>query len=668
MSLDPQFELQGHSNVIQRVVLLPSGVLASVSDDRKLCLWDLEKRALLHQSEPHAHCINDICLSPDGSVLFTVGDDGALRATDPVSLASLTAGFAHTGYVSRVLCSADGQIITGGQDGKVGLWRYLKGVFQLERMLEGHRGWVYAMGLGPDGRLYTASLNNELRVWSLPQGDALGALYGEGQGPTTSVLMSTIYIAPANTSGRGHRDAPHVLLSLPDGSLLSCAKDVRRWDMVTGEEQVLDEGVGWQIHYAALFDAGRKVALVSRTTLRLYDLEHRRELAKVKVSGSDVHALLILPGERTILVGTATGQLLAWDMQEVLCHGEQEGHGDSCNSIVWSARGDRLATGGSDSTARIWSAEGRQLAVLKHGYPNIQALGLTDELCFSGHFGHFQAWAVQGGAPRYDQVPKGMAGYNPHQLWFSPDGRYGVTTGVLHGLVRWDLATGEAMPFDDPTRYHLDLCWEPDGQTFFTSRYADKGFGDVQRWDLHSLQRLAAWGDPLSQLKRVRKSSDKDYASRLYPFPALDRMIVTSSTGQVYGHRMNGELIWVHKKGGVLMACVAEDSLLVLAPGEGKHRLLRAEDGRATPALRALPELRVLRAARDRWLVGMPNDRALIIIDRRSGEIALRQDFERPVSYSVAFSPDSRKLALGLGDGTLGIYTLQEGPEGAHWS
>jgi hypothetical protein len=64
----------------------------------------------------------------------------------------------------------------------------------------------------------------------------------------------------------------------------------------------------------------------------------------------------------------------------------------------------------------------------------------------------------------------------------------------------------------------------------------------------------------------------------------------------------------------------------------------------------------------------MPNDRALIIIDRRSGEIALRQDFERPVSYSVAFSPDSRKLALGLGDGTLGIYTLQEGPEGAHWS
>jgi WD40 repeat protein len=49
----------------------------------------------------------------------------------------------------------------------------------LQRILEGHRGEVWALALTPDGRrAVSASLDKTLRVWDLEQGEALRTLEG----------------------------------------------------------------------------------------------------------------------------------------------------------------------------------------------------------------------------------------------------------------------------------------------------------------------------------------------------------------------------------------------------------------------------------------------------------------------------------------------------------
>jgi hypothetical protein len=104
--------------------------------------------------------------SPDGKLLATGGQYGAVRLWDLASGKQVRVFNGHAGWVQGLTFSADGRTLAAGNWRNVKLWEV--GTGQLRRQLNGHEGDVTALAFSPDGRsLATGSSDTTGLVWDL---------------------------------------------------------------------------------------------------------------------------------------------------------------------------------------------------------------------------------------------------------------------------------------------------------------------------------------------------------------------------------------------------------------------------------------------------------------------------------------------------------------------
>ena len=205
---EPDQVFEGHRGPVAGLAVAPDGArLASASWDHTVRLWSLAdgtQRVL----EGHTQNVNGVTFAPDGKLLVSVGYDRAIRIWPLAGGARQT--IALSTPLNAVAIAPDGEIATGGADGKV---RFLT--------LEGREAGEVQAGATP--------------VAALAISDEGTLIAAAGIGGTVAVIDRK-----ARTVKRalvGSASPVWSVAFLPDNTLLTGGADgtIRHWNSMTGD-------------------------------------------------------------------------------------------------------------------------------------------------------------------------------------------------------------------------------------------------------------------------------------------------------------------------------------------------------------------------------------------------------------------------------------------------
>ena len=206
----PDTVLEGHTAPIAALALSPDGAtLASASWDHTVRLWPLAG-GVPRVLDGHSQNVNGVAFAPNGRTLVSVSYDLSVRIW-PLAGAASPAVVAMPVPLNAVAVSGDGEIATGGADGKV--YFLSPAGARAGEVAAGPRP-VISIAISPDGALVAAaSIGGSVGVIGRKTRDLARTLVGPGL-PVWSVAF------------------------LPDSrTLLTGGADnmIRRWNAATGE-------------------------------------------------------------------------------------------------------------------------------------------------------------------------------------------------------------------------------------------------------------------------------------------------------------------------------------------------------------------------------------------------------------------------------------------------
>lgn len=183
---------QGHADLISEVMFTPDGkALVSVSQDKTICLWDVERGDLVKTIRgqigkgPEGMLFAG-ALSPDGKILavggnLSYGGDsgyGRIRLYDLATGQHIGLLTGHEDTVESLAFSPDGKwLASGSYDTTIKMWDVAAALHvsgpptnPFAATLNGHTGSVSGVAFAPDGtKLVSASADGTLRLWNLPK-------------------------------------------------------------------------------------------------------------------------------------------------------------------------------------------------------------------------------------------------------------------------------------------------------------------------------------------------------------------------------------------------------------------------------------------------------------------------------------------------------------------
>jgi cytochrome c len=207
---EPDAVLEGHTAPIAALAVSPDGAtLASASWDHTVRLWPLAG-GVPRVLEGHTQNVNGLAFAPDGRTLVSVSYDQSVRIW-PLSDSSAATVIAMPTPLNAVAVGSDGEIVTGGADGKL---YFLTGVGGAAGEVAAGPRPVISIAISPDGALVAAaSIGGSVAVINRKTRSLARTLVGPGL-PVWSAAF------------------------LPDSrTLLTGGADniIRRWNAATGE-------------------------------------------------------------------------------------------------------------------------------------------------------------------------------------------------------------------------------------------------------------------------------------------------------------------------------------------------------------------------------------------------------------------------------------------------
>jgi WD40 repeat protein/predicted Ser/Thr protein kinase len=458
----------------------------------------------------------------------------------------------------------------------------------------GYLDGITAFTFSPDGtRLASASEERTARLWD----------------PATGALLATC---------RGHTSKVLGVAFRPDGARLvttSADGTVRQWDAATGREveSPYDRHTG-EVAAAVYSPDGQWVASAGTDrTVRVWRATGRDDVAVLHGHTESVTELAFAPDGRRLaslsrergLGGAGDGTVRTWEVDPRATLPVLHGHTSYVYPVAYSPDGRWIASGGWDSTVRLWdAATGAPCATWPHpGVVRTLAFGPGGAWLVSGTDGdeRLRVWDVATGRIRGEiQRPAGIC----WSVVVSPDGRRVAATA-----------------FRPPGSFHLAVCDVGSGEPLFTAEGMVLAYSPDGRW-------LAA-----------READEKTVALR-------------DARTHAVAARFRGHEAWVWSAafspdGRLLATCSTDRTVRVWQTDGGACRELRGHTDHVFAAAFHPGGTRLATGGRDR---------AVWLWDLARGEAVARLPGHSSYVWSLAFSPDGTTLASGSGDFTVRLW------------
>jgi WD40 repeat protein len=497
--------------------LRAEALLDDCPPDQRNWEWAYLKR----RSQPELRIINadprgvpSVAISPDGHLLASGGEGGAIRLWDAVSGEPVRTLQAHEKIVWALAFNPDGRRLASASDDQTAIvWNVRDG--RVLHRLQGHRGTVSDVAFAPDGRrLATASGDGMIRLWDVEEGR----------------LIRTY---------TGHENFVHDVDISPDGRLLASASSdgtVKLWGMDSGETVWTSPRNPTSVHCVA-FNATGKVLAVGdlRGTIRLWSVQRHEPIIDFHPHDFTVRRLAFAPAGLRLASVSSDGTVRLWGGTGRHTDAIYRGHRGHVAGVAFHPDGAQLVSGGFfDGTVRIWDA-----------------ITPPDAIELSG-----------------DGIIKGLT-----RVVISPDGRWLAATARIDGVVLWEVGTWRhvrTFPLLSPTiglGTRAELAFSSDSHFLACAIEGQP----VWIWDVEAGRELRVSSEPDTQGAIVFGPKGSELAIGVKSGRVV---FADGATGAVIRSlnvsRHPIEDLAYSPDGGRLAASDAEGTILILDPGSGK--------------------------------------------------------------------------------------------------
>lgn len=449
-----------------------------------IAIYDVKTWTKLHSLEGQEQFVLGLSYSPNNSQqVVSGGSDGTVRLWDSVKNELLFAMSGHTGYVTAVAFSPNGEnIASASSDKTIRVWSSING--ELLFTLEGHTGAVAGLAYSPTGQYIVSGCSEgTTRLWNATTG-AAGAVWCNNP---ASPILCLAHSSDGQWVASGHKDGTILLRNAKTGEI----------GATLNEHSSRVRGIAFSPSSQWIVSASRD------HTVRLWDVLAGTLVSVLNGHTADVTALTFSPDGLQVASASEDNTVRLWDVSSSDNSSDMQRHSHTgyITGVAYSPDGLSIVSSSDDRTVRTWDAStgaaGSFFLRLTSPTQVVAYFPTGEHIITAGNDdnNNFTLWNSQNGAATRD-IFSGHA--EPVlSLAVSSCGRWIITASSDKTVRLWDISLSSTQQGYNLANNNVEVtavAFSPSGAKFVTAGTDDK----AHLWDVQTRQVIATlqgrWG------------------------------------------------------------------------------------------------------------------------------------------------------------------------------